>query len=65
MGRKEEIMTPYEDKTLKDSFREEKRKLKDMNFRDKLWYIWEYYKIPIIGVIVAVALISLHQFRHL
>lgn len=58
MDRKEEIMTPYEDKTLKDSLREEKRKLKDMSFRDKLWYIWEYYKIPIIGVIVAAALIS-------
>ena len=58
MGRKEEIMTPYEDKTLKDSLREEKRKLKDMSFRDKLWYIWEYYKIPIIGVIVAAALIA-------
>lgn len=51
-------MTPYEDKTLKDSLQEERRKLKDMSLKDKLWYIWEYYKIPIISVVVAIILIS-------
>ncbi|WP_394524887.1 hypothetical protein [Lacrimispora sp. JR3] len=50
-------MTPYEDKTLKDRLREEKKKLKQMNLKDKLWYIWEYYKFPIISVIVAVFLV--------
>ena len=50
-------MTPYEDKTIKDTMREERRKLKDMNGKDKLWYIWEYYKIPIISVVVAIFLI--------
>lgn len=50
-------MTPYEDKTLKDSLREERKKLKDMGLKDKLWYIWEYYKFPIIGVIVALFLV--------
>lgn len=50
-------MTPYEDKTIKDTLREERKKLKDMNGKDRLWYIWEYYKIPIISVVVAIFLI--------
>lgn len=50
-------MTPYEDKTLKDALQEERRKLKDMSVKNKLWYIWEYYKIPIISVITAIILI--------
>ncbi|WP_124067025.1 hypothetical protein [Clostridium sp. E02] len=49
-------MTPYEDKKFKDTLLEEKKKLKDMTFKNKMWYIWEYYKIPIIGVIVTVSL---------
>ncbi|MDR1770770.1 MAG: extracellular solute-binding protein [Hungatella sp.] len=51
-------MTPYEDKTLKDSLREERDKLKNMSVKDRLWYIWEYYKIPIIIAVVAVVFIS-------
>ena len=50
-------MTPYEDKTIKDTLGEEKNKLKAMSFKDKLWYVWEYYKVPIIGTIVAVCLV--------
>ena len=48
--------------SLKDQLREEVRaesqKLKDMSFQDKLWYIWEYYKIHIGGVVLAFLLIS-------
>lgn len=51
-------MTPYEDKTLKDTLREERNKIKNMSIKDKLWYIWEYYKIPIIIAVVSVVLIS-------
>jgi hypothetical protein len=51
-------MTPYEDKNLKDSLREERDKLKNMSLKDRLWYIWEYYKIPIIIAVVAVVFIS-------
>lgn len=51
-------MTPYEDKTLKDSIKDERKKLKDMSFKDKIWYIWEYYKFPIIGVVIGVFLIT-------
>jgi len=30
---------------------EELQKIKTMSFKDKIWYIWEYYKIPILAVI--------------
>lgn len=32
----------------------EREKLKNMNSKDKLWYIWEYYKWLIIGAVIAV-----------
>lgn len=51
-------MTPYEEKKLKDTLREERSKIKNMNPKDRLWYIWEYYRIPIIIAVVAVVLIS-------
>jgi len=51
-------MTPYEEKSLKDTLREERNKIKSMNPKDRPWYIWEYYRIPIIIVIVAIILIS-------
>lgn len=43
--------------SLKDSLKaeaqEERKKLKEMSFRDKIWYIWEYYKIHmLIGAII-------------
>lgn len=46
--------------TLKNEAREEQAKLKKMSFRDKLWYIWEYYKIHmLIGCIVLFFLYAL------
>ena len=45
-------MTPYENVTFKERLHEEAAKLKEMSFRDKFWYIWEYYKFPIIGVVI-------------
>ena len=51
-------MTPYENVTFKERLHEEAAKLKEMSFRDKFWYIWEYYKFPIIGVIIAVFLVG-------
>ena len=41
---------------FKEYFKEhstvEKKKLKDMSLKEKVDYIWEYYKIPIIGVTI-------------
>lgn len=51
-------MTPYEDKTLKDRLHEESAKIKEMPLKDKIWYIWEYYKFPIVGVIIGLFLVS-------
>lgn len=43
--------------TLKQEAREEREKLKNMSLKDKLWYIWEYYKVHIIGVVVVLAVV--------
>lgn len=43
---------------LKEEARVESRKLKEMSFQDKLWYIWEYYKFHIAGVFLAILLVS-------
>ena len=51
-------MTPYENVTFKERLHEEAAKLKEMSFKDKFWYIWEYDKFPIIGVIIAVFLVG-------
>ena len=51
-------MTHYENVTFKERLHEEAAKLKEMSFKDKFWYIWEYYKFPIIGVIIAVFLVG-------
>lgn len=39
---------------IKQTMKEEKRKLKDMTFKEKREYIWEYYKLHIIGILVVV-----------
>lgn len=51
-------MSPYEDKTLKERFHEEGAKLKEMSLKDKFWYICEYYKYPIIGILIAVIMVG-------
>ena len=44
---------------LRDEIRQENTKLKDMPFKKKVEYIWEYYKFHIIGVIAAVVFIAI------
>ncbi|MCL1988746.1 MAG: hypothetical protein FWG64_12380 [Firmicutes bacterium] len=43
---------------LKERFKAEIQKIKQMNFREKREYIWEYYKLQIIGGIIAALLIG-------
>ena len=43
---------------FKNFFATEHAKLKDMTFKEKASYIWEYYKIPIIAVIAAIIVIG-------
>lgn len=42
---------------LKNEARTEKQKLKDMSFQDKLWYIWEYYKFHLLGVLIGIGIL--------
>lgn len=42
---------------LKALLAEEKKKVAGLDFRKKLEYIWEYYRLWIIGVVCAVALL--------
>ncbi len=41
----------------KKSFKTELNKLKQMNASDRVWYIWEYYKIPIFAIILCIFLL--------
>jgi hypothetical protein len=50
-------MEASENKPIKDKDRKELDKLREMSFKEKLEYIWEYYKYFIIGVVFAVAVI--------
>lgn len=43
--------------SLKNEAREEREKLQNMPFKDKVWYIWEYYKFWIIGIICTVGIV--------
>ena len=41
----------------KEEAASEKKKLKNMSLGDKLWYIWEYYKLHMLGIVLAIAAI--------
>ncbi|MBT9777174.1 hypothetical protein GPL15_11740 [Clostridium sp. MCC353] len=42
---------------FKNEAREEREKLRNMTFKDKIWYIWEYYKFFIIGIVCTVGIL--------
>jgi hypothetical protein len=50
-------METPESKPIKDSERKELDKLREMNFKEKLAHIWEYYKFFIIGFVIVVIII--------
>lgn len=43
---------------FKKNFREEQAKFRKMNFEEKRWYLWEYYKFQIGGVILAIFILG-------
>jgi len=43
---------------LKEQFSAEMTKLREMSLRGKVEHIWEYYKIPMIGIIILIFLIG-------
>ena len=50
-------MEALENKPVKDSARTDREKLREMNLKEKVEFIWEYYKYFIIGFIIAVIVI--------
>ncbi|MCL2662304.1 MAG: hypothetical protein FWE83_03135 [Oscillospiraceae bacterium] len=49
-------MDTPESKPVKDTDRTDLEKLRGMSFKEKLEFIWEYYKYYIIGTVIAVAI---------
>lgn len=39
---------------IHDEVKEQRKKLKDLTFSGKIEYFWSYYKIPIIGILLAI-----------
>lgn len=44
---------------LKEHAAAEIEKIKHMSWKDRLWYIWEYYKFHLLGIALAIAAISI------
>ena len=43
---------------LKEEAKREKKKLSQMSWSDRIWYIWEYYKFHILAVLLIIGLFS-------
>ncbi len=43
---------------ITDEIKQETRKMKDMSLKEKAAYLWEYYKIPMIGTIAGILFLS-------
>lgn len=43
---------------LKEEARREGRKLRNMSWQDRIWYIWEYYKFHFLALLLVIGLIS-------
>jgi hypothetical protein len=46
-----------EKQTLKEEVLIERNKLKKMSWKDRVWYIWEYYKFHILAAVLAVTIL--------
>ncbi|MFQ9510794.1 MAG: hypothetical protein ACLRZ7_07800 [Lachnospiraceae bacterium] len=43
----------------RSSFKKEVEKIKTMNKKDIPWYIWEYYKFPIIAIVMTIVIVGM------
>ena len=43
--------------TLRQEAQEEKEKLKHMSWKDRIWYIWEYYKFHMLLILIALVIL--------
>lgn len=44
--------------SIREEAENERQKLKNMTWRDRTWYVWEYYKFHLLGVILAIGVLS-------
>ena len=44
--------------SIKNEFSNEIKKLKQMSFQDKIWYLWSYYKVYLAHFLAAVVILS-------
>ena len=52
-----EIPAPPADTPVLEEPKSEREKLRSMTGKDRLWYIWAYYKFHILGVFIAIGII--------
>ncbi|MGN0372929.1 MAG: hypothetical protein ACI4F3_08955 [Enterocloster sp.] len=43
--------------TIKEEAKKEREKLSRMNWKDKIWYVWEYYKFHILALFLGVCVL--------
>jgi hypothetical protein len=48
----------FSDMTIKERLQNEKKKLKELSFKKKIEYIWDYYKPIMVGIILTITLVS-------
>lgn len=56
-GKDTDTLSQKSPSASKKTFQTELNKLKQMNAGDRVWYIWEYYKIPIFAILIGIFLL--------
>lgn len=44
--------------SIREEAEQERQKLKNMTWKDRAWYVWEYYKFHLLAVILAIGVLS-------
>ena len=44
--------------SIREEAENERQKLKNMSWKDRAWYVWEYYKFHLLAVILAIGVLS-------
>ena len=44
--------------SIREEAENERQKLKNMSWKDRTWYVWEYYKFHLLAVILVIGVLS-------
>lgn len=44
--------------SIREEAENERQKLKNMSWKDRAWYVWEYYKFHLLAVILVIGVLS-------